>query len=78
MTSLASVDSARASAVICWVAMAYSYSGRVTSTSMSSRRRIAAASRFIRPQSMRPKRLGSRLRKTFSATDRNGTRLTSW
>ena len=52
ITSFAWVDSARASAVICWVAIEYSYSGRVASTVMFRRSSSAAASAFMRRQSI--------------------------
>src|SRR6218665_3407255 len=78
MTSLARMLTARAMAVICWVAVLHDRSGRLTSTDMPKPARMRALSTSTWRQSIRPKRAGSRPRKMFSATERCGTRLSSW
>ena len=70
MTSRASNETARAIATICWMAVLKVISGARTSASTSKRRSRSCASRFMRRQSIRPRRFGSRPRKMFSATER--------
>ena len=77
MTSRADVLTARAIATICRVAVLHDCSGRFTSTAMPNESRMAAASRRTRAQSMKPRRVGSRPTKMFSASERCGIRFSS-
>ena len=75
---VADTSRARAMATICWMAMEYPASSRVTSMSRPSRAMAFRARRRIAPQRIMPAVVGWRPRQMFSATDRYGMRLTSW
>ncbi len=78
ITTRASICTARAIATICCAPRPNERSGRDTFTSMPKSRRMLRASRFIRRESIRPLRRGSRLRNRLRATLISGTRLISW
>ncbi len=78
MTSRLLMLTARAMATICCTATLWCIRAREGSTCTSKRASSARASAFMRFQSRKGPRRGSRPRKMFSATERNPTRLTSW
>ena len=74
-----SCESARAMLTICWAAGVRRPTSRVGEISLCPRRASrSAAARFVRPRWLIPAEDSSWPRKMFSATERPGTRSSSW